>query len=212
MSRSSRFLMSARTSASAAGRPVATYSRARRPARTSGLAVTKIFTSAFGQMTVPMSRPSSTAPGGVAANWRWKASRASRTGGNRRDYRGRLAHSRAFEGFFIEIGWIERLGRGYSGGGIIRPAAGIEHGFGHRPVQQPGVEMAQAVMSGELLAERALAGGGGTVDGDDHAKSAPRERISSTKPGKLVAMKAESSIRTGFSLASPMTSADMAMR
>ena len=52
----------------------------------------------------------------------------------------------------------------------------------------------------------------GAVDGDDHDRSAPSERINSTKPGKLVAMKAESSMRTGLSLASPMTIADMAMR
>ena len=45
-------------------------SAARRAARTSGVAVTKIFTSAFGQITVPMSRPSMTAPGGVAAKSR----------------------------------------------------------------------------------------------------------------------------------------------
>ena len=43
-------------------------------------------------------------------------------------------------------------------------------------------------------------------------RSAPSARISSTKPGKLVAMKAESSMRTGLSLASPITSAAMAMR
>ena len=39
-------------------------------ARTSGVATTKIFTSAPGEITVPMSRPSSTAPGGAAANSR----------------------------------------------------------------------------------------------------------------------------------------------
>jgi hypothetical protein len=33
-----------------------------------GSATTKIFTSASGQITVPISRPSSTAPGGSAAN------------------------------------------------------------------------------------------------------------------------------------------------
>ena len=46
-----------------------------------GVAVTKIFTSASGQITVPMSRPSSTAPGGVAAKSRWNSSSAARTSG-----------------------------------------------------------------------------------------------------------------------------------
>ena len=50
-------------------------------ARTSGVAVTKIFTSASGQITVPMSRPSSTAPGGCAAKSRWKSNSAARTAG-----------------------------------------------------------------------------------------------------------------------------------
>jgi hypothetical protein len=45
-----------------------------------------------------------------------------------------------------------------------------------------------------------------------HDNSAPRPRIKSTKPGKLVAMKLASSIFTGFSLASPSTSAAMAIR
>ena len=47
---------------------------------------------------------------------------------------------------------------------------------------------------------------------DAQPKSPPIRRIMSTKPGKLVAMKAVSSTRTGCSLASPITSADIAMR
>ena len=42
--------------------------------------------------------------------------------------------------------------------------------------------------------------------------SPPSRRIMSAKPGKLVAMKAPSSIVTGRCAASPSTSADMAMR
>ena len=45
------------------------------------VAVTKILTSASGKMTVPMSRPSSTAPGGERPKSRWKASKAARTCG-----------------------------------------------------------------------------------------------------------------------------------
>ena len=80
-SRSSRRMMSARMSASFALSPRPRSSRARRRARTSGVAVTKIFTSALGQITVPMSRPSSTAPGGAAANSCWKLNSAARTPG-----------------------------------------------------------------------------------------------------------------------------------
>ena len=47
----------------------------------SALAVTKIFTSASGQMTVPMSRPSSTAPPGRAAKARCASISAARTPG-----------------------------------------------------------------------------------------------------------------------------------
>ena len=50
-------------------------------ARTSALAVTKSFTSASGQTTVPMSRPSSTAPGSRRAKPRWKSSSAALTSG-----------------------------------------------------------------------------------------------------------------------------------
>ena len=112
----------------------------------------------------------------------------------------------------VEARRIERLGGGDRGGYIVRTASGIEQRFGHRAVDQPGIEMAQAVMRRQPLAERAFARCRRSIDGDDHDKSAPSERISSTKPGKLVAMKAESSMRTGLSAASPITSAAMAMR
>jgi len=79
---------------------------------------------------------------------------------------------------------------------IFGSPAGVEHRFGHGPVEQSAVEMAQAVMGGEFLTECTLARCCGTVDGDDHVRSAPIERINSVKPGKLVAMKALSSIRT----------------
>ena len=91
--------------------------------------------------------------------------------------------------------------------------AGIEQRLGHRAIEQAGVEMAQAVMRGEPLAERALAGRRRSVDGDDHARSAPRPRIIGTKPGKLVAMKRGVVDPDRLSRSpSPITSADMAMR
>ena len=61
--------------------------------------------------------------------------------------------------------------------------------------------MAQAIVSGKPLAERALARRCRSIDGNDHVRSAPIERINSTKPGKLVAMNALSSMRTGLSRA-----------
>ena len=58
-------------------------------------------------------------------------------------------------------------------------------------------------MRGELLAERALAGGRRSVDGDDHESRRPGARISSAKPGKLVAMKAASSTADRLLAAEP---------
>ena len=44
---------------------------------------------------------------------------------------------------------------------------------GDGPVEQAGIEMSEAVMLGEALAQGALARGGGTVDGDDHGRLNP---------------------------------------
>src|SRR5262249_61746085 len=106
---------------------------------------------------------------------------------------------------------------GLPGGGqapseISRGVAGIEKSLRHRAVDQAVVEMAQAIVGGEPLAERPLARGRWPIDGDDHERSAPRPRIKAEKPGKLVAMMAASSTRTGCSLAKPMTRNAMAMR
>src|SRR5579885_2177628 len=124
----------------------------------------------------------------------------------------RLTDGMTFEHRLVEVRRVERTRRSNCRRPVAGRFAGIEHGLGNGAIEQPSVEMAQAVMRGQLLAERALAGGGGSVNGDDHVRSAPSERIRSVKPGKLVPMKALSSIRTGCSLASPMTSAAMAMR
>src|SRR4029077_2359570 len=88
----------------------------------------------------------------------------------------------------------------------------VQQRFRHRAIDHAGVEVAIAVMMGEPFAERALAGCRRSVDRDNHENSAPRERIIGMKSGKLVAMKAVSSILTGLSAASPITSADIAMR
>ena len=212
-SRSSRRRMSARTSASSAGSPRAPQLDGRGGwARTSGVAVTKIFTSALGQITVPMSRPSSTAPGGCCGKAALEREQRRAHLGDRRHHRSRLADLVA-----LQRRLVERAGSIASAAAIARAAiaglmAGVEQRLRHRAIEQPGVEMAQPVMRGELLAERALAGRGRPVDGDDHERSAPRPRIRSAKAGKLVAMNAASSTCTGCSLRSPITSADIAMR
>ena len=90
LSRASRSFMSCRTSPYIAVAPRPRNSRRRRSARISGLAVMNSLTVASGQIAVPMSRPSSTAPrglglfgaaGGCAANSRCRASNAARTSG-----------------------------------------------------------------------------------------------------------------------------------
>src|SRR5271157_4155068 len=45
---------------------------------------------------------------------------------------------------------------------------GIEHRFGHRAVEQPGVEVVQAIDRRHLLGDRPLARGRRSVDSDDH--------------------------------------------
>src|SRR5215472_11995602 len=114
--------------------------------------------------------------------------------GDGRDQRSRRAHRLALERRRGQTGGIDRLGRR------------------HRAIDQPGVEVAQAIVGGKPLAERPLARGRRPVDGDDHERSAPRARIKAEKLGKLVAIMAASSTRTGFSLAKPMTRNAMAMR
>src|SRR5262249_37336755 len=100
---------------------------------------------------------------------------------------------------------IEPLGGGGRPRVIVGRVAGIEHGLRHAAVDEPGVEVPQAVMRGEPLAKRPLTRGRRPVDGNDHESSAPRLRIRDGKPGKLVAIIPASSTATGFSLAKPMT-------
>ena len=83
-SRSSRSVRSRRTVDIILSAPRARNSARRRSARASGAAVRNIFTGASGRTTVPMSRPSSTAPappGGSCAKRRCQASSARRTAG-----------------------------------------------------------------------------------------------------------------------------------
>ncbi len=109
MSRSSRDLISASTAPSSTASPRPRSSRIRRRARSSGVAVTKILTSAFGAITVPMSRPSMTAPGFERANACCRAIRAARTSRNGRDDRGGLRHLVGFQVVLREAGRIVGL-------------------------------------------------------------------------------------------------------
>src|ERR1700689_490665 len=99
--------------------------------------------------------------------------------------------------------------------GIARVAA-PQGTQGRGAVERSGVEISQAEMLRQALGERALARRRRPVDGDDQARSsrsaAPSPFIRAGKPGKLVAMVAPSSIRTGFCAAIPRTRKAMAMR
>ena len=67
-------------------------------------------------------------------------------------------------------------GVGLFGGVEFQATDGQRHGA----VQQPGVEVRQAVMTRESLGDGALARCGGAVDGDDHAASPPSRPVSSS--------------------------------
>ena len=112
VSRSSRRRISARTSASSdvIARPLATRRHGGAPAPPA-VAVTKIFTSASGKMTVPMSRPSSTAPGGVRPKSRWKPSSAPRTSGMAETTEAASPTAVALQRRLVELGRVERLRR-----------------------------------------------------------------------------------------------------
>src|SRR5262249_32001946 len=134
----------------------------------------------------------------------------------RRHHRGRLRHA-----LFVEPGVAEVLGphalrRSLGHQRVRRIAAGLQGLEGSRAIEPPGVEMIEAIVLGDAAGERALAGGGRPVHGDDHAFAsamvAPRSFIKRTKPGKLVLMVSPSSIETGRSAARPMTRNAMAMR
>ena len=125
---------------------------------------------ACGQTTVPISRPSSTAPavspGGRSAKRRWNDSRAARTAGHRRHPRGRAGSNVAAQIGPRQVGLAQRLGcpRRISRLETVGPAQRL-HADG--TVEQTGVEIGVAQMRCKAAGERALAGGGRAVDGDD---------------------------------------------
>src|SRR4029077_17554737 len=107
---------------------------------------------------------------------------------------------------------VERLGGACRGRNIVWIASRINQSLGDGAVDEARVEMAQPIVSGKPLAERSLARRCRSVDGNDHVRSAPIERINSTKPGKLVAMNALSSMRTALPAPRPMTNTAIAIR
>src|SRR5262249_15194635 len=125
-----------------------------------------------------------------------KGERGLAQGRTRGDDGSRLTDAVRLERDFIETRRIERLRRGGSGSRIAGALSLIEHRLRDGTVDQAGIEITQAIVSSRPFSECALTGRGRTVDGNDHERSAPIECISSTKPGKLVAMNALSSIRT----------------
>src|SRR4029079_7242827 len=120
--------------------------------------------------------------------------------------------SMSFENAFVKSGRSEPLGRSDRSFRIVWRVPAIDESFRDRTIDQAGVQMPQVIVGGKFLAERPFARRRRPVDRDNHARSAPIERISSVKPGKLVAMNPLSSIRTGFSMATPMMRADIAIR
>src|SRR5260221_11950370 len=131
---------------------------------------------------------------------------------DRRNDRRGGAHFLGLQRRISELFGIELERRGDREHLVGQLSAGVQHRLGNRAINHAGIEVTIAVMLGKPLAQRALAGGGRSVDGDDHENSAPNERIIGIKSGKLVAMKAVSSTFTGLSAASPITRADIAMR
>ena len=143
-------------------------------ARTSGVAVTKILTSASGHTTVPMSRPSSTAPraacgqrhagsrawlpapAGCGPRWRPPRRRRGRAGPGRRAWPGRAARAAAT-----------------AAAAVVQRAAAPPHVARDGAIEQAGVEMGEAELRGDALGQRALARSRRTIDGDDHGL-APR--------------------------------------
>ena len=77
---------------------------------------------------------------------------------------GRAAQVGAGEVFGAQGG-----GGGFGAGRVGRVGAGIQHAAADGAVEQAGIEVAQAQLGGEPAGERAFAGGGGAVNGDDQA-------------------------------------------
>src|SRR5213079_3378780 len=129
-----------------------------------------------------------------------------------RDHGCGIPHLLRFQYGIAKLFGIE-LKRGSHRERLVRQiGARIEQRLCDSAIDHAGIEVTISVMMGEALAERALAGGGRPIDGNNHENSAPSARIIGMKSGNEVAMNAVSSTFTGLSAANPITSADIAMR
>lgn len=125
---------------------------------------------------------------------------------------GGCANLMRFQRRIVEGRGVEVLRGADRGGLVFKVYAPADQGISNSAIDHAGIEMMVAVVRGQPLGECPLAGGRRSVDRDNHEKSAPSARIIGMKSGKLVAMKAVSSTLTGLSEASPITSADIAIR
>src|SRR5262249_42555183 len=104
---------------------------------------------------------------------------------DRRDVGRSLTDGVALERGVVEFRGVERFRDGDGCFHIVETVAALEHGFGHRAIDEPGVEMRQAVMRGKLPGERALAGGSRPVDGNDHRGGSVRRARATPSPPPL---------------------------
>ncbi len=185
-SRASRRRMSARTVAGSgtgsAASAFAASSRWRRPALTSGAAVTKSFTVARGRSPCRC-RARRARPPGPRREAPLRLDVSGAHGGHRGDDGGRLAHRRAAQTAFVQRGEVEPRAAS------ARPTrrrdrAGVHQGEGGRAVEKAGVEVGQPVMGGQALRQRALAGGGGPSMASTEAQSVAACRRSRDRPAE----------------------------
>src|SRR6266508_4228349 len=115
-----------------------------------------------------------------------------------RDERGRLADGLPLERRLVEMAGIERLGSRHGARVVVGRVAGIEHGLGHGAVNQPRIEVAQAVVALAKLAATARTGYSSIMDGARAAgTSTPRSieartRKSATSPPPALRMSSTS--------------------
>lgn len=129
----------------------------------------------------------------------------------RRDARRRCAGRFRFEFGIAKHGLAEITG-GESIFLIRRIAAPAQRCKADGSVEQPRVQMWKTEMACQGAGDRALAGCRGTIDGYDHDSRDPSVTIICSKPGKLVATGAMSSIVTGWREDSPAIAKLIAMR
>ncbi len=82
-----------------------------------------------------------------------------------------LAGCPVAQGGIFQVGDVQRLGHRPGRVLVVKVAACVGQQYADGPVQQPGIQVRQAVRPGEAGRDRPLAGGGRTVDGDHEAHS-----------------------------------------